>query len=85
MGNLTSMCFSSSRGNSTARIADSSTWFHQPGQYITIPTFREPNQAPTSSPTSRRTEIHWNGEDFRSTVDLLEEAARHLTTHTPRH
>ncbi|UMM45346.1 C4 [Galium leaf distortion virus] len=84
MGNLTSMCLCSSKASSSAQITDCSTWSPQPGQHISIRTFRELNPAPTSSPISRRMEIPLNGENFRSTGDLLEEAARRLTIHTPR-
>nr|QTT61860.1 C4 [Opuntia virus 2-DBG_56] len=85
MGNLISMCSSNSKERSKSQIIDSSTWFPQPGQHISIRTFRELNPAPMSSPTSTRMETHWNGENSRSTADLLEEAAQRLTTHTPRH
>ncbi|ADD62432.1 Rep protein [Cotton leaf curl Kokhran virus] len=47
-GALISMCSSSSRANSSARITDSSTWYPQPGQHISIRTFRELNQAQMS-------------------------------------
>nr|UOO01120.1 C4 [Tomato curly stunt virus] len=83
MGNLISTCLFSSRENSTARITDSSTWYPQTGQHISIQTFRELNRAPTSSPTSTRTETHLNGENSRSTAEVLEEAAKMLTTHAP--
>ncbi|ADV15518.1 AC4 protein [Sida mosaic Bolivia virus 2] len=84
MGNLTSMCFSSSRVNSSARIRDSSIWSPQPGQHISIRTFRELNRAQMSSRTSTRTETPLNGEFSRSTAEVLEEVASRLTTHTPR-
>ncbi|UWT60800.1 AC4 protein [Papaya leaf crumple virus] len=72
MGNLIFTCSSSSRGSTSARINDSSTWYHQPGQHISIRTFRELNQARTSSPIWRRTETPSNGESFRSMDDLHE-------------
>nr|AFX60618.1 AC4 [Macroptilium yellow spot virus]AFX60623.1 AC4 [Macroptilium yellow spot virus]AFX60803.1 AC4 [Macroptilium yellow spot virus] len=84
MGSLISTSSSSSKGNSSARITDSSTWYPQPGQHISIRTFRELNQAPMSSPTSRRTETQSIGGNFRSTEEVLEEVARRLTTHMPR-
>ncbi|ADN84049.1 AC4 protein [Rhynchosia rugose golden mosaic virus-[Cuba:Camaguey:171:2009]] len=84
MGSLISMCSYSSRENTSARITDSSIWSPQPGQHISIRTYRELNPAPTSSPTSTRTEIHWNGENSRSTEDLLEEASSLLMIHMPR-
>nr|WJW72922.1 movement associated protein [Rose leaf curl virus] len=54
MGNLIFTCSSSSRGSTSAQITDSSTWYRQPGQHISIRTFRELNQARTSSPIWRR-------------------------------
>nr|QWB14699.1 AC4 protein [Sida yellow blotch virus]QWB14704.1 AC4 protein [Sida yellow blotch virus]QWB14709.1 AC4 protein [Sida yellow blotch virus] len=85
MGSLISMSLCSSKGNSSAKITDSSTWSPQPGQHISIRTFRELNHRPTSSPTSRRTETPSNGENSRSTAEVLEEVAKRLTTHMPRH
>nr|ALB26364.1 AC4 protein [Hollyhock yellow vein mosaic virus] len=85
MGNLICTCSSSSRGNTSAKISDSSTWSPQAGQYISIQTFRELNPAPTSSPTSTRTETPSNGESFRSMDDLQEEDNRQPTTLTPQH
>ncbi|CAZ40067.1 AC4 protein [Clerodendrum golden mosaic Jiangsu virus] len=85
MGALISMCLCNSRENTTAQITDSSTWYPQPGQHISIRTFRELNPAPTSSPISTRMEIHSNGENFKSTAEVLEEAARMLTTHVRKH
>ncbi|CBL58159.1 AC4 protein [Malvastrum yellow vein Baoshan virus] len=85
MGNLIFTCSSSSKGSSSAKITDSSTWSPQPGQYISIRTFRELNPAPTSSPTSTRTGTHSNGESFRSTDDLQEGVNNQPTTLTPRH
>nr|AGO59954.1 ac4 [Ageratum enation virus]AGO81710.1 AC4 [Ageratum enation virus] len=78
MGALISMCSSSSKGNISARINDSSTWYPQTGQHISIRTFRELNPAPTSSPTSTRTETPSNGESSRSMEDLHEEVNRQL-------
>nr|QTT61700.1 C4 [Opuntia virus 2-DBG_56] len=85
MGNLISMCLSNSKAKSKSQIIDSSTWFPQPGQHISIQTFRELNPAPMSSPTSTRMEIHWNGENSKSTEEVLGEAATRLMIHTPRH
>ncbi|AAC09257.1 AC4 protein [Potato yellow mosaic Trinidad virus] len=84
MGNLISTCLSSSKVNISARITDSSIWSPQPGQHISIRTYRELNRAPTSSPISTRTEIQLNGENSRSTADLLEEVNSQLTIHMPR-
>nr|AGL34951.1 C4 [Tomato leaf deformation virus]AGL34953.1 C4 [Tomato leaf deformation virus] len=80
MGNIISTCYSSSKGNSSARIIDSSTWYPQPGQHISIRTFRELNPAPTSTPTSTRTETLYSGENSRLTDEVLGEVAKQLTT-----
>nr|QGA84555.1 AC4 protein [Crassocephalum yellow vein virus] len=85
MGLLISTCLSSSKGNTSARITDSSTWYPQPGQRISIRTFRELNPAPTSSPTSTRTETPWTGEISRSMDDLQEEVNNQPMMLTPRH
>ncbi|AEX37932.1 C4 protein [Ageratum yellow vein virus] len=84
MGLLISTCLSSSKGNSSARITDSSTLYPQPGQHISIRTFRELNPAPTSSPISTRMEILSNGVNSRSTDDLHEGDNRQPMTLTPR-
>nr|AEK78864.1 AC4 protein [Ageratum enation virus]AEK78870.1 AC4 protein [Ageratum enation virus]AEK78876.1 AC4 protein [Ageratum enation virus]AEK78881.1 AC4 protein [Ageratum enation virus]AEK78888.1 AC4 protein [Ageratum enation virus] len=78
MGNLIFTCLSSSKENTNAKITDSSTWYPQPDQHISIRTFRELNPAPTSSPTSTRTETPSNGENSRSMEDLHEEVNRQL-------
>ncbi|ADV15513.1 AC4 protein [Sida mosaic Bolivia virus 1] len=80
MGSLISTSSSSSKGSSNARITDSSTWSPKPGQRISIRTFRELNHRPTSSPTSTKTAIPSNGENSRSTGEVLEEVAKQLTT-----
>nr|AHG95954.1 Pathogenicity determinant/Suppressor of RNAi [French bean severe leaf curl virus] len=85
MGNLIYTCSSSSKGNTNARISDSSTWYPQPGQHISIRTFRELNPVPTSSPTSTRTATPSNGENSRSTADPQEGDSKQPTTHTQRH
>nr|AGR83817.1 pathogenicity determinent [Tomato leaf curl New Delhi virus]WIW41312.1 C4 [Tomato leaf curl New Delhi virus]CAO00521.1 C4 protein [Tomato leaf curl New Delhi virus - Bitter Gourd] len=56
MGLRISMFSSHSKGNSSARITDSSTWFPQVGQHISIRTFRELNRHRTSKHTSIKTE-----------------------------
>nr|AQT01405.1 AC4 protein [Sida micrantha mosaic virus] len=80
MGSHISTCLYSSKGSSSARIRDSSTWCPRPGQYISIRTFRELNQRPTSSPTSTRTETLSSGGNSKSTVEVLEAVAKQLTT-----
>ncbi|ACD93155.1 AC4 [Tomato leaf distortion virus] len=80
MGNLIYTCLYSSKGNTSAQITDSSTWYPHPGQHISIRTFRELNHRPTSSPTSIRTVILSNGENSKSTAEVLEEVSKRLTT-----
>ncbi|QCE30492.1 AC4 [Passion fruit leaf curl virus] len=78
MGLLTCMFSYNSKENTSAKTTDSSTWYPQPDQHISIRTFRELNPAPTSSPTSTRTETPSNGENSRSMEDLHEEVNRQL-------
>ncbi|AGD98621.1 AC4 protein [Sida yellow mosaic Alagoas virus] len=80
MGTLISTCLSIEKGSSTARITDCSTWYPQPGQHISIQTYRELNPAPMLSHTSRRTVTPSNGECSRSTGEVLEEVNRQLMT-----
>nr|AMB18882.1 AC4 protein [Tomato leaf curl New Delhi virus] len=56
MGLPISMFSSNSKANSSARITDSSTWFPQVVQHISIRTFRELNRRQTSRHTSTKTE-----------------------------
>ncbi|AAW28994.1 AC4 [Cotton leaf curl Bangalore virus] len=84
MGNLIFTCSSSSKGSTSAKIRDSSTWYPQPGQHISIRTFRELNQAQMSRTTSTRTETLSSGESFRSMEDQQEEDNRQPTTLTPQ-
>nr|AGE92369.1 AC4 protein [Ramie mosaic virus] len=65
MGALTSMFSFNSRGNTNARITDSSTWYPQPGRHISIRTFRELSPAPMSKNIWRKTATPPNGESFR--------------------
>nr|QPP18968.1 AC4 protein [Tomato yellow leaf curl virus] len=85
MGALISTCLSNSKANTNAKITDSSTWSPQPGQHISIRTFRELNQARTSSPIWRRTETPSTGESFRSMEDLQEGVNRQPMMLTPQH
>nr|QFG40021.1 C4 protein [Pedilanthus leaf curl virus]QFG40027.1 C4 protein [Pedilanthus leaf curl virus] len=84
MGNLIFTCSSSSKENTSAKIRDSSTWYPQPGQHISIRTYRELSQAQMSSPIWRRTETPSTGESFRSTDDLQEGDNSQPTTLTPQ-
>nr|CCH75847.1 C4 protein [Tomato leaf curl Sudan virus] len=72
MGKHISMCLCNSKESTSAQITDSSTWSPQPGQHISIQTFRELNPALTSSPILTRTETPSNGVSFRSMEDLQE-------------
>nr|AQX34428.1 AC4 [Ramie mosaic virus] len=65
MGALTSMFSFNSRANTNARITDSSTWYPQPGQHISIRIFRELSPAPMSRNTWRKTATPPNGGSFR--------------------
>nr|AJW80819.1 AC4 [Tomato leaf curl New Delhi virus] len=56
MGLRISMFSSSSKGSSSAKTTDSSTWCPQVGQHISIQTFRELNQRQMSRNTSTKTE-----------------------------
>nr|ALB26183.1 AC4 protein [Okra enation leaf curl virus] len=89
MGNLIFTCSSSSRENTSARISDSSTWSPQAGQYISIRTLRELNQAQMSSLHRQgrrhpKTETSLIMEFSKSMEDQLEEVAKLPTTHMPR-
>ncbi|BAD18942.1 C4 [Honeysuckle yellow vein virus] len=84
MGALISTSSSSSKGNTSARINDSSTSYPQLGQHISIRTFRELRAHQTSRPTWRKTETSLIMEFSRSMEDQLEEVANLPTTHMPR-
>nr|AGD98556.1 AC4 protein [Sida common mosaic virus] len=84
MGSHISTFSFSSKGSSTAQIADCSTWYPHPGQHISIQTYRVLNPAPTSSPTSRKMVIQSNGGRSRSTEEVLEEVNRLLTSQPPK-
>nr|QCE30463.1 AC4 [Tomato leaf curl New Delhi virus]CBJ17654.1 regulatory protein [Tomato leaf curl New Delhi virus] len=84
MGNLIYTCSSSSKANSNVRTTDSSTWFPQPGQHISIRTFRELRARQMSKPMWRKTETSLILEFSRSMEDQLEEVANLPTTHMPR-
>nr|UOL66031.1 AC4 [Squash leaf curl China virus]UOL66037.1 AC4 [Squash leaf curl China virus]UOL66045.1 AC4 [Squash leaf curl China virus] len=55
MGLRISTFLSSSKESSNAKITDSSTWYPQVGQHISIRTFRELNRRRTSNNTSTKT------------------------------
>ncbi|ABC70692.1 AC4 protein [Tomato leaf curl Rajasthan virus - [India:Rajasthan:2005]] len=56
MGLRISTSSSNSKGNTSAKITDSSTWFPQVGQHISIRTFRELNRHRTSKHISTKME-----------------------------
>nr|UBR90455.1 AC4 protein [Cnidoscolus mosaic leaf deformation virus] len=84
MGNLTSMCSSNSKENTTARITGSSILSPQLGQHISIQTFRELRAPQTLRPMWRKTETSLIMEFSKSTADLLEEVSNLPTTRMPR-
>ncbi|BAD23957.1 C4 [Honeysuckle yellow vein virus] len=84
MGALISMSSSSSRGNTTAQINDSSTSYPQTGQHISIQTFRRLKARQMSRPIWRKTETFVILECSRSMEDQLEEVASLPTTRMPR-
>nr|CDO50205.1 C4 Protein [Chilli leaf curl virus]CEJ95715.1 C4 protein [Chilli leaf curl virus] len=84
MGNLIYTCSSNSKANINAQTTDSSTSFPQPGQHISIRTFRELRALQMSKPMWRKTETSLTLEFSRSMADQLEEVAKLPTTHMPR-
>nr|ALK03450.1 AC4 [Whitefly-associated begomovirus 3] len=84
MGNLIYTCSSNSKGDTNARINDSSIWCPQIGQNISTQTYRVLDRAPTSSPTLRRRGTPLNGDCSRSTVEVLEAVSKQLMTQPPR-
>nr|APO15560.1 AC4 protein [Tomato severe rugose virus] len=85
MGSFISTCFFNLRATNAAKINDSSTWFPQQGQHISIRTFRELSHRQTSNPTWTRTEILLSGGNSKSTEEVLEEVARQLMTLPQKH
>ncbi|ACZ56373.1 C4 protein [Tomato leaf curl Sudan virus -[Wad Madani]] len=85
MGNLICMPLFSSKASTSARITDSSTWYPQVDQHISIQTFRELNPHLMSSPTSIKTETPSIGVSFRSMEDLQEEDNNQPMTLTQQH
>nr|ALR86794.1 C4 [Turnip curly top virus] len=84
MGNLISMCLSSSKEKSSSITPVHSIYEMEVPVASATQIFRELNQAPTSSPISRRTEITSTGVNFRSIHDLHEEVNRRLMMHVQR-
>nr|AMT74390.1 AC4 protein [Tomato leaf curl China virus]AMT74402.1 AC4 protein [Tomato leaf curl China virus]AMT74408.1 AC4 protein [Tomato leaf curl China virus] len=84
MGLLTCMCSSNLKANTNAKTTDSSISYPQPGQHISIRTFRQLKAQQMSSPTWTKTETCLIMEFSRSMEDRLEEVANLPTTHMPR-
>ncbi|ABP93358.1 AC4 protein [Tomato leaf curl Joydebpur virus-[Kalyani]] len=84
MGNLIYTCSSNLREKFQCKITDSSTSFPQPGQHISIRTFRELRALQMSKPMWRKTETSLILEFSKSMADQLEEVSSLPTTHMPR-
>ncbi|ADQ13237.1 AC4 protein [Chilli leaf curl virus-Noida [India:Uttar Pradesh:Papaya:2009]] len=84
MGNLISTSSYNSKVNSNAKTTDSSTSFPQPGQHISIRTFRELKALQMSRPMWKKTETSLILEFSKSMEDQLEEVSSLPTTHMPR-
>ncbi|ABG26052.1 AC4 protein [Erectites yellow mosaic virus] len=82
---LTCISSSNSKGNSSVKIKDSSISYPQPGQHISIQTFRELKAHQMLNHTWKKTETCLIMEFSRSMDDRLEEVANLPTTHMPRH
>nr|UKI59026.1 AC4 protein [Chilli leaf curl virus-India] len=84
MGNLISTSSYNSKANSNAKTTDSSTSFPQPGQHISIRTFRELKARQMSRHMWKKTETSLILEFSKSMEDRLEEVSNLPTTHMPR-
>nr|ALR86770.1 C4 [Turnip curly top virus] len=84
MGNFISICLFRMRGKSSSITPVISIYEMEVPVASATQIFRELNQAPTSSPISRRTEITSTGVNFRSMHDLHEEVNRRLMMHVQR-
>nr|WII96303.1 C4 [Tomato yellow leaf curl virus] len=82
MGNRISTCLCNSKESTSAQINDSSTWSPQPGQHISIQTFRELRES-SSDHILTRTETPSNGVSFRSMEGPLE-GDNNLSSSYPR-
>nr|WBR79757.1 AC4 protein [Chilli leaf curl virus] len=84
MGNLISTSSYNSKVSSNVKTTDSSTSFPQPGQHISIRTFRELKARQMSRPMWKKTETSLILEFSKSMDDQLEEVSSLPTTHMPR-
>nr|AAL82864.1 putative AC4 protein [Tomato crinkle virus] len=84
MGNLICTSSSNSKGNSNVQTRDCSTLHLQPGQHISIQTYRQLRAAQMLKHTWKKTEISLIMECSKSMADQLEEVSSLPTTRTPR-
>nr|WKW49314.1 AC4 protein [Tomato mottle leaf distortion virus] len=84
MGNLICTRSFNSRETSDAPTNDSSIWYPQPGQHISIRTFRRLRAHQMSKPMWRKTENSLILEFSKSMADQLEEVGNLPTTRMPR-
>nr|QGL54781.1 C4 protein [Chilli leaf curl virus] len=84
MGNLISTSTYNSKVNTNAKTTDSSTSFPQPGQHISIRTFREIKARQTTRPMWKKTETTLIMEFSKSMEEQIEEVSSLPTTHMPR-
>nr|WBU87173.1 AC4 [Chilli leaf curl virus] len=84
MGNLISTSSYNWKVSSNAKTTDFSTSFPQPGQHISIRTFRELKARQMSRPMWKKTETSLILEFSKSMDDQLEEVSSLPTTHMPR-
>nr|ACF04221.1 C4 protein [Tomato yellow leaf curl virus] len=85
MGNHISMCLSNSKASTNVKTNGSSIYTLQPGQHISIRTFRQLRAQQMSRPTWRKTETSLILEFSKSMADQLEEVSNLPTTHMPKH
>nr|AHA82227.1 AC4 [Tobacco curly shoot virus] len=81
---LTCMFSFNSKENSNAKTKGSSISHPQPGQHISIRTFRQLRAQQMSKPTWKKTETCLIMEFSKSMEDQLEEVANLPTTHMPK-
>ncbi|UFT26566.1 AC4 protein [Desmodium mosaic virus] len=84
MGNPISMCLSNSKVKPRYTTKEPSTLYPQPGQHISIRTFRELRAAQMLSHTWKKTETSLILEFSRSMADQVEEVNNQSTILTRR-
>nr|ACF04209.1 C4 protein [Tomato yellow leaf curl virus] len=85
MGNHISTCLPNSKASTNVKTNGSSIYPLQPGQHISIRTFRQLRAQQMSRPTWRKTETSLILEFSKSMADQLEEVSNLPTTHMPKH